>query len=73
VATLWRIEDRSAAVLAGSFYQALRASSPVEALATAQRSLIRSERYRKPYYWAAYVVSGSGCDQCSAPRVASKP
>jgi CHAT domain-containing protein len=73
VATLWRIEDRSAAVLAGSFYRALPGSSPAEALAAAQRSLIRTERYRRPYYWAAYVVSGSGCDQCDRPRLASAP
>ncbi|MBW8773085.1 MAG: CHAT domain-containing protein, partial [Gemmatimonadetes bacterium] len=73
VATLWRIEDRSAAVLAGSFYRALPGSSPAEALAAAQRSLIRTERYRRPYYWAAYVVSGSGCDECDRPRLASAP
>jgi CHAT domain-containing protein/tetratricopeptide (TPR) repeat protein len=73
VATLWRIEDRSAAVLAGSFYRALPGSSPAEALARAQRTLIRTERYRRPYYWAAYLVSGSGCDQCNASRVASAP
>jgi len=73
VATLWRIEDRSAAVLAGSFYRALPGSSPAEALAAAQRSLLRTERYRRPYYWAAYVLSGSGCDQCDRPRLASAP
>jgi CHAT domain-containing protein len=73
VATLWRIEDRSAAALAGSFYRSLRGSSPAEALAEAQRTLIRTGAYRRPYYWAAYVVSGSGCDQCAGSRVASGP
>ena len=73
VATLWPIEDRSAAVLAGNFYRALPGSSPAEALAQAQRTLIRTGRYRSPYYWAAYVVSGSGCDRCNGPRVASAP
>jgi CHAT domain-containing protein len=29
--------------------------------------------WRSPYYWAAYVVSGSGCDPCNGPRVASAP
>ena len=48
VATLWRIEDRSAAVLAGNFYRALPGASPAEALAQAQRALIRSDRYRRP-------------------------
>jgi CHAT domain-containing protein len=60
VATLWRIDDRSAAALAGRFSRALTTTSPAEALATAQRELIRGATYRDPYYWAAYVVSGSG-------------
>jgi CHAT domain-containing protein/tetratricopeptide (TPR) repeat protein len=60
VATLWRIDDGSAATLAGSFSRALATGSPAEALATAQRELIRGGTYRHPYYWAAYVVSGSG-------------
>jgi hypothetical protein len=60
VATLWRIDDRSAADLAGRFSRALAGSSPAEALATAQRELIRGGTYRHPYHWAAYVVSGSG-------------
>lgn len=60
VATLWRIDDRSAAELAGRFSRALASTPPAEALATAQRELIRGGTYRRPYYWAAYVVSGSG-------------
>ena len=60
VATLWPIDDASAADLAGRFSRALTTASPAEALATAQRELIRGGKYRHPYYWAAYVVSGSG-------------
>jgi CHAT domain-containing protein len=60
VATLWRIDDRSAAELAGRFSRALLGASPAEALAAAQRELIGGGTYRRPYYWAAYVVSGSG-------------
>ena len=60
IATFWRIDDRSAADLAGRFSRALVGSSPAEALATAQRELIRGGKYRHPYYWAGYVLSGSG-------------
>lgn len=60
VATLWRIDDRAATVLASRFYAELASSSPVGALAAAQRALIRDPKYAAPYYWAAYNVSGSG-------------
>ncbi len=58
VATLWRIDDRGAAELATRFYRHLREHSPAEALALAQRELIRSEIYQRPYYWAGYRISG---------------
>jgi CHAT domain-containing protein len=60
VATLWRIDDRAAAELASRFYSNLATTSPIDALAGAQRALIRNPRYAAPYYWAAYTVSGSG-------------
>ena len=63
VATLWRIEDGSAAEFAGRFYTALGSTSPADALAMAQRSFLATAKYRRPYYWAAYVVSGSGTMQ----------
>ncbi|HMC53895.1 MAG TPA: CHAT domain-containing protein [Gemmatimonadaceae bacterium] len=60
VATLWKIEDAGAAAFATEFYRALRAASPAEALARAQRAMLRSSRYRTPYYWAGYTLTGSG-------------
>jgi CHAT domain-containing protein/tetratricopeptide (TPR) repeat protein len=60
VATLWRVEDGGAAVFAERFYEHLTNSSPAEALAAAQRDLLRDSAYRAPFYWAAYTVSGSG-------------
>jgi CHAT domain-containing protein len=60
IATLWRIDDRSAGEFAARFSRALAASAPGDALAAAQRSFVRDARYRRPYYWAAYVASGSG-------------
>ena len=60
VATLWRLEDESAAVFAKRFYTELRQASPVDAIARAQRGMIASEEYAAPFYWAAYRLSGSG-------------
>jgi CHAT domain-containing protein len=59
VATLWRIEDRGAATFAARFYHHLESHSPTEALALAQRDLIRSEHHAVPYYWAGYRLSGA--------------
>ena len=58
VSTVWRIEDRSAALLAERFYQHLRTEDAAMALATAQRALLRSADYRAPFYWAPYMVTG---------------
>jgi CHAT domain-containing protein len=58
VATLWRIEDDAAAAFAERFYSSLRQSSAPEALAEAQRAMIRHSRYASPFDWAAYTVSG---------------
>jgi CHAT domain-containing protein/Tfp pilus assembly protein PilF len=60
VATLWRIDDRGAADFARAFYGSLSSMSPGSALASAQRAFIRDPRYAAPYYWAGYVLSGSG-------------
>jgi CHAT domain-containing protein/tetratricopeptide (TPR) repeat protein len=60
VATLWRIDDAGASVFARRFYAALSNTDPVDALAIAQRAMIRDSRYSAPRYWAGYTVSGSG-------------
>ena len=60
LATLWAVNDQSSRNLMIRFYRHLLASSGAEALATAQRELRRSDvRYRHPYYWAGFVMSGS--------------
>jgi CHAT domain-containing protein/tetratricopeptide (TPR) repeat protein len=60
IATLWRIDDLGASVFAQRFYSALSKADPGDALAIAQRSMIRDARYAAPRYWAAYTISGSG-------------
>ena len=58
IATLWRIDDAGAAELADRFYAHLPTASPTEALALAQREMLRQTRYAAAYYWAGYQVSG---------------
>jgi CHAT domain-containing protein/tetratricopeptide (TPR) repeat protein len=75
VATLWRIDDRGAAELAIRFYAHLQDRTPAEALALAQRDLLLSESYSRPYYWAGYRISGNGIpsrppEQASIPHSA---
>ncbi len=60
VATLWRVEDRSASDFATAFYKELRSSDPEVALARAQRRMLVDPAYRSPFHWAAYRISGSG-------------
>jgi CHAT domain-containing protein len=60
IATLWRVEDQGAAEFAARFYRYFPASPPPEALALAQRDMLADARYRAPYYWAGYLVSGEG-------------
>jgi CHAT domain-containing protein len=60
VATLWRLEDESAAIFAGLFYRALRGGTPADALVQAQRQLMAQPEYASPYYWATYRLTGAG-------------
>ena len=60
LASLWAVNDQSSRDLMVRLYRHLLTSSGPEALAQAQRDLRRSDvRYRHPYYWAAFVMSGS--------------
>ena len=52
------MEDDGAAELAKRFYEELGHAGPAAALAGAQRWLLSQERYRAPYFWAAYQVAG---------------
>lgn len=60
IATLWPIEDNGAAELAGRFYAYRRETDDAEALARAQREMLQDSRFRSPYYWAGYQLSGAG-------------
>jgi tetratricopeptide (TPR) repeat protein len=73
VVSLWRVSDRSAALLMERFYQGLVAGvDAAEALRRAKRSLIASEARtdRHPSRWAAFVLLGdaaAGLDAGGGP------
>jgi CHAT domain-containing protein len=59
LASLWSVFDRSTAALMSHFYGALRAGAPKDqALASAQRLLIKDPRTRHPFHWAAFQLAG---------------
>ncbi len=60
LASLWEVDDEATASLMEAFYESMLVSgrSPAEALALAQRSLRSDPRWRAPYYWAGFVLTG---------------
>ena len=59
MATLWPVDDRATADLMSHFYGALAAGQPEsEALAEAQRAMLRNPRTSHPFYWAGFTVTG---------------
>jgi len=68
VVTQWKVESSSTTELVVAFHRNLKyfMSSPawtlkkVEALRSAALKLIRSEKYKHPFYWAGFVLVGDG-------------
>jgi CHAT domain-containing protein len=61
LASLWRVEDRATARLMELFYRGLASGeSEAAALAGAQRTMLREPGRSHPFYWAGFVLSGSG-------------
>ncbi len=60
LSTLWPIGDQGAAEFAGRFYAHMEALAPPEALAAAQRDLLRNPDFGRPFHWAGYILSGEG-------------
>jgi CHAT domain-containing protein len=61
VATLWFVSDPATAQLMTQFYQELADTTitKAEALKRAQVSLLKSSNFKKPIYWAPYVMIGN--------------
>ncbi|HEY6806757.1 MAG TPA: tetratricopeptide repeat protein [Pyrinomonadaceae bacterium] len=64
----WKVDSASTTELMVEFHRQLKAQmanpadslSAARALREAELKLMRSERYRHPFYWAGFVVTGEG-------------
>lgn len=64
LATLWQVNDESTAALMSEFYQQLKNNPKItktEALQLAQKKLWDNQEkdWKRPYFWAAYVLIGN--------------
>ncbi|PSB60514.1 hypothetical protein C7B79_25455, partial [Chroococcidiopsis cubana CCALA 043] len=62
LASLWQIDDEATAIFIGEFYKQLTKTklTRAEALRQAQLNLMKNyPNYRRPGYWAAYVLVGN--------------
>jgi CHAT domain-containing protein/tetratricopeptide (TPR) repeat protein len=60
MSTLWKVDDEASAELVQRFYLNIinEKQSPAMALRSAQTWMWEQERWRAPYYWAAFVIEG---------------
>ncbi len=69
VASLWSVDDASTSALMTYFYQELTQGVRVDdALRRAALRLRSDPRYRAPFYWAAFVVTGNPRSVTPLPR-----
>nr|MDZ8008959.1 CHAT domain-containing protein [Nostoc sp. DedSLP05]MDZ8102339.1 CHAT domain-containing protein [Nostoc sp. DedSLP01] len=61
IASLWNLDDESTAVLMSKFYQELanKKITKAEALRRAQLALLQNPKYKRPQFWAPYVLLGN--------------
>ncbi|HEY6640523.1 CHAT domain-containing tetratricopeptide repeat protein [Povalibacter sp.] len=61
IGTLWNVSDEAMARIMDTFYRELASSNgdSSRSLAVAQRALLNSLRFAKPYYWSGIVLESS--------------
>lgn len=62
IVSLWKVNDRSTALLMERFYKGLlqKGMEREDALAEAKRALMKEGETRSPFYWAPFVLVGEG-------------
>jgi CHAT domain-containing protein len=59
IASLWSVDDEATSYLMVEFYQNLnKGNSKAEALRQAKITLIKSDIFKRPYYWAPFLLIG---------------
>ena len=60
VVSLWSVKDVATAELMNKFYRQMlqKGLNPVAALRAAQLEMWKTQAWKAPYYWAAFVVQG---------------
>ncbi|HEY9707245.1 MAG TPA: tetratricopeptide repeat protein [Oculatellaceae cyanobacterium] len=60
VVSLWSVNDSATAEMMKAFYQQMLSTgkNPVAALRAAQLEMWKTQQWKAPYYWAAFVVQG---------------
>jgi CHAT domain-containing protein/tetratricopeptide (TPR) repeat protein len=59
VATLWMVDDAATSRLVLEFYRQIGKGDTLDALRTAQLSLLHDKELSLPYFWAPFVMMGS--------------
>ncbi|HEX6188965.1 MAG TPA: CHAT domain-containing tetratricopeptide repeat protein [Pyrinomonadaceae bacterium] len=59
-ASLWKVDDEATAELMTRFYEGMfkRGLTPSAAMREAQLWMWQQERWRAPYFWAAFIIQG---------------
>jgi tetratricopeptide (TPR) repeat protein len=67
IASLWKVDDRATAELMEHFYRAMLQDGlpPAAALRAAKVAMWKQERWKSPYYWAAFVLQGEYAERGS--------
>ncbi|WP_081594674.1 CHAT domain-containing protein [Allocoleopsis franciscana] len=58
--SLWSVSDTATSILMTKYYQQMldKGVNPVAALRAAQLEMMKTEQWKAPYYWAAFLVQG---------------
>ncbi len=61
LASLWQVDDESTTLLMSKFYEGIADNqlTKAEALRQAQLNLLQNTRYKRPLFWAPYVLLGN--------------